>query len=93
MLDKAFLQSKQSLLEEQEEIRLTLAAKVMRKTQKSTLANKEMEAATNDKCVHSSCSEYVAVGECGKRTKMTHATIEFRLACGPCGHFEALYRC
>jgi len=92
-LDKAFLQSKQSLLEEREEIRLTLAAKVTRKTQKSTLANKETEAATNDKCVHSSHSEYAAVGECGKRTKTTHATIELRLACGPCGHFEVLYRC
>jgi len=93
MLDKAFLQSKQSLLEEREEIRLTLVVKVTRKTQKSTLANKEMEAATNDKCVHSSHSEYTAVRECGKRTKMTHATIEFRLACGPCSCFETLYRC
>jgi len=62
-------------------------AKVMRKIQKSTLANKEMEAATNDKHVHSSRSEDAAVGECGKRTKMTRAKIEFRLACGPCGRF------
>jgi len=91
--DKAFLQSKQSLLEEREEIRLTLAAKVTRKTQKSMLANKETEAATNDKCVRSSHSEYTAVGECGKRTKTMHATIEFRLACGPCGRFETLCRC
>jgi len=52
-----------------------------------------MEAATNDKRVHSSRSEYAAVGECGKRTKTTHAIIEFRVACGPCGHFETLYRC
>jgi len=74
MLDKVFLQSKQSLLEEREEIRLTLAAKVTRKTQKLTLVNKETEAATNDKRVHSSRSEYTAVRECGKRTKMTHAT-------------------
>ena len=51
------------------------------------------KAATNDKHVHSSRSEYEAVGECGKRTKMTHATIEFRLACRPCGRFETLYRC
>ena len=93
MLDKVFLQSKQSLLKEQEEIRLILATKVTRKTQKMTLVNKEMEATTNDKCVHSSRSEYAAVGEYGKRTKTTHATIEFRLACGPCGRFEALYRC
>jgi len=57
------------------------------------LANKETEAATNDKCVHNSRSEYAAVGECGKRTKTMHATIEFRLACGPFGRFEALYRC
>jgi len=92
-LDKVFLQSKQSLLEEREEIRLTLVAKVTRKTQKSTLANKETEAATNDKRVHSSRSEYAAVGECGKRIKTTRATIEFRLACEPCGRFEALYRC
>jgi len=46
-----------------------------------------MEATTNDKRVHSSCSEDAAVGECGKRTKTMHATIEFRLACG---HFETL---
>jgi len=58
----------------------------MRKTQKSMLANKEMEATTNDKCVHSSRSEDAVVGECGKRIKMMYATIEFRLACGPCGH-------
>jgi len=90
---QAFLQSKQSLLKEQEEIRLTLVAKVMRKTQKSTLVNKETKAATNDKRVHSSHSEYAAVRECGKKTKTTHATIEFRLACGPCGRFETLYRC
>jgi len=62
----------------------------MRKTQKSTLLNKETEATTNDKHVHSSCSEDAAVGECGKRNKMKHATIEFRLACGPCSHFETL---
>jgi len=68
-------------------------AKVTRKTQKSTLANKETEAATNDKCVHSSHGEDAAVGECEKRTKTTHATIEFRLACGLCGRFETLYRC
>jgi len=49
-----------------------------------------MEATTNDKCVHTSCSEDAAVGGCGKRTKMTHATIEFRLACGPCSCFETL---
>jgi len=82
-----FLQSKQSLFEEQEEIRLISAAKVTRKIQKLTLANKETEAATNDKCVHSSRSEDAAVGECGKRAKMMHATIEFRLACGSCCHF------
>jgi len=46
-----------------------------------------MEAATNDKQVHSSCSEDAAVGECGKRTKTMHATIEFRLVCEPCSHF------
>jgi len=54
------------------------------------LANKEMEPVTDDKRVHSSCSEDVAVEECGKRTKTMHATIEFRLACGPCGHFLRL---
>jgi len=90
MLDKVFLQSKQSLLEEWEEIRLTLVAKVTRKTQKSMLSNKETEATTNDKHVHSSRSEDAAVGECGKRIKMTCATIEFRLACRPCGRFETL---
>jgi len=90
MLDKALLQSKQSLLKEREEIRLTLAVKVTRKTQKSTLSNKETEAITNDKRVHSSRSEDAAVRECGKRTKTTHATIEFRLACRPCSCFETL---
>jgi len=65
----------------------TSAAKMTRKTQKSTLVNKEAEAATNDKRVHSSRSENTAVGECGKRTKTTHATTEFRLACRPCGCF------
>jgi len=51
------------------------------------LANKEMEAATNDKHVRSSRSEDAAVGECGKRTKMMHAKIEFRLSCRPCSRF------
>ena len=63
-----FKQSKQSLLEE---TRLTSEAKVTRKTKKSTVANKETEAATNDMRVHSSHSEDIAVGECGKRTKTT----------------------
>jgi len=62
-------------------------AKVMRQTQKSMLANKETEAATNDKCVHNSHSEDAAVGECGKKTKTMHTTIEFRLACRSCSRF------
>jgi len=65
-------------------------AKVTRKTQKLMLSNKETEATTNDKRVHSSRSEDTAVGECGKRSKTMHATIEFRLACEPYGHFKTL---
>ena len=57
-------QSKQSLLEE---TRLTSAVK--RKVQKSTVANKDTETASNDTRVHSSHSEDAAAVECGKRTK------------------------
>ena len=61
-------QYKQSLLEQREETRVTSAAKVTRKTQRSTV---ETESATNDTRVHSSRSEGAAVGECEKRTKTT----------------------
>ena len=71
-------QSKQSLLEE---TRLTSAAKVTRKTKKSTVANKDTEAATNDTRVHSSHA-----GE-ENQDDGSATTIKFRLACGPCGRF------
>ena len=59
------LQSKQNLLKG---TRLTAKKKI----QKSTVANKETEAATSDtQCVHNSRSEDAAVGECVKRTKTT----------------------
>ena len=77
-------QSKQSLLEEREETRLTSAAKVTIKTKKSTAANKEMEAATNDTHVHSSHSEE-QLENVGKN--QDDGPIKFRFACGPCGRF------
>ena len=77
-------QSKQSLLEQREETRLTSVAKATRKTKKLTAANKETEAATNDMRVHSSHIEEQLenVGE-----NQEDGPIKFRLACGPCGRF------
>ena len=79
-----FKQSKQSLLEQREETRLISAAKAIRKTKKSTAANKETEAATNDTRVHSSHIEEQLenVGE-----NQDDGPIKFWLACGPCGRF------
>ena len=72
-------QSKQSLLKLREETRLTSVAKATRKTKKSTAANKETEAATNDNRVHSSHIEEQLenVGE-----NQDDRPIKFRLPCG-----------
>ena len=77
-------QSKQSLLEEREETRLTSAAKVTRKTKKSTAANKETEAAINDMRVHNSHSEEQLENV---EENQDDGLIEFRFACRPCGRF------
>ena len=76
------LNSLNTVTEEREETRLTSAAKVTRKTKKSTAVNKETEAVTNDTRVHSSHSEEQLenVGE-----NQNDGPIEFRFACRPCG--------
>ena len=79
-------QSKQSLLEQREETRLTSAAKVMRK-KKSTGTNKKTEVATNDMRVHSSHSWRM-----WERTKTTDQS-NLGLHADQAAVYEILYRC